>query len=56
MTEVIAVEKTSSNNEVDDKVLELMAEHGALNVRGGSYMTLNSDVIEGLDNIYECFS
>ena len=48
MTEVISVEKMNSDNEVDDKVLELMAEHGALNVRGGSYMTLNSDVIEGL--------
>ena len=48
MKEVIAVEKTNSNNEVDDKVLELMAEHGALNVRGGSYMTLNFDVIKGL--------
>ena len=30
------------------QVIELMTEHGALNVRGGSYMTLNSDVIEGL--------
>ena len=51
MTEVVTVERTTSDNQVDDKVLELMAQHGALNVRGGSYMTLNSEVIEGLINM-----
>ena len=51
MTEVISREKVQSLDQLDTKVLELMSSCGIYNVRGGSYMTLNKDVISSLLNM-----
>ena len=46
--ECIEVDGKVDDSKVDSKVLELMQEHGALNVRGGSYMKLSGDIVAHL--------
>ena len=48
ITEEVIHEVINDTTEIDDKVLELMIQYGALNVRGGSYMVLTKDVVDHL--------
>ena len=45
MGKVISECQLAENDNIDNKVLEMMQMKGALNVRGGSFMVLNRDTV-----------
>jgi hypothetical protein len=46
MTEVVSREKVDGEDGLESKVLDTMKEHGAYNVRGGSFMVLSKENIK----------
>ena len=48
MNEIVSHECIDKEDGLDDKVLELMQEHGALNIRGGLYMKPSGDIVAHL--------
>ena len=55
MSHVVSCKKVNSMEDVDREVIDLMKLHGALNVRGVSYMSLSKETIRSLMNM-PCFS
>ena len=46
MTEVVSREKVDGEDGLESKVIEMIKEHGAYNVRGGSFMTLSKENVK----------
>ena len=54
MNELVSTSTVDSLDDVDKEVVRLMTMYGALNVRGGSYTSLNKEMIDVLSNM-PCF-